>query len=184
MLHVILEEQTPNLSPMNKPSDWVKENQDDLKEFLKFAESNDYAVGIASNQVSRDGERIKDRYAGIKIDGKWVIAVDPKIIKTEGEPVECDEGCLTWPGKTIVAKRYPKIKVEFYTLEGKMHTRDVGNKFEAQVWQHEINHLNGVEEQVFEDGFRTVRRTKPKVGRNAPCPCGSNKKYKHCCMRK
>lgn len=23
-------------------------------------------------------------------------------------------------------------------------------------------------------------RTKPKVGRNAPCPCGSGKKYKHC----
>lgn len=22
---------------------------------------------------------------------------------------------------------------------------------------------------------------KPKVGRNAPCPCGSGKKYKHCC---
>lgn len=24
-------------------------------------------------------------------------------------------------------------------------------------------------------------RTEPKVGRNAPCPCGSGKKYKHCC---
>jgi preprotein translocase subunit SecA len=22
-----------------------------------------------------------------------------------------------------------------------------------------------------------------KVGRNAPCPCGSGKKYKHCCGR-
>lgn len=26
----------------------------------------------------------------------------------------------------------------------------------------------------------TVRRTKPKVGRNDPCPCGSGKKYKKC----
>lgn len=23
----------------------------------------------------------------------------------------------------------------------------------------------------------------PKIGRNAPCPCGSGKKYKHCCGR-
>ncbi len=23
-----------------------------------------------------------------------------------------------------------------------------------------------------------------KVGRNAPCPCGSGKKYKHCCLNK
>ena len=28
---------------------------------------------------------------------------------------------------------------------------------------------------------KTVIRTGPKVGRNEPCPCGSGKKYKHCC---
>lgn len=30
---------------------------------------------------------------------------------------------------------------------------------------------------------QTVRREAPKVGRNDPCPCGSGKKYKHCCGR-
>ena len=29
----------------------------------------------------------------------------------------------------------------------------------------------------------TFRREQPKVGRNDPCPCGSGKKYKHCCGR-
>lgn len=29
----------------------------------------------------------------------------------------------------------------------------------------------------------TIRRETPKVGRNDPCPCGSGKKYKHCCGR-
>ena len=28
---------------------------------------------------------------------------------------------------------------------------------------------------------QTIRREKPKIGRNQPCPCGSGKKYKHCC---
>ena len=28
----------------------------------------------------------------------------------------------------------------------------------------------------------TIRRISPKVGRNEPCPCGSNRKYKHCCL--
>ena len=33
-----------------------------------------------------------------------------------------------------------------------------------------------------EENARTpVRRTKKKVGRNQPCPCGSGKKYKKCC---
>ncbi len=30
----------------------------------------------------------------------------------------------------------------------------------------------------------TFRRTEDKVGRNDPCPCGSGKKYKNCCMNK
>jgi len=29
-----------------------------------------------------------------------------------------------------------------------------------------------------------IRRETPKVGRNAPCPCGSGKKYKKCCGRR
>jgi hypothetical protein len=28
-----------------------------------------------------------------------------------------------------------------------------------------------------------IKRTKPKTGRNQPCPCGSSKKYKKCCGR-
>jgi uncharacterized protein len=30
-------------------------------------------------------------------------------------------------------------------------------------------------------GIGTLANYKPKVGRNAPCPCGSGKKFKHCC---
>jgi preprotein translocase subunit SecA len=29
-----------------------------------------------------------------------------------------------------------------------------------------------------------IRNKGPKVGRNEPCPCGSGKKYKNCCMKK
>ena len=36
------------------------------------------------------------------------------------------------------------------------------------------------------NGGRVVsfKRNSPKVGRNAPCPCGSGKKYKKCCLNK
>jgi uncharacterized protein len=30
---------------------------------------------------------------------------------------------------------------------------------------------------------RPVRHAGPRVGRNAPCPCGSGRKYKHCCLQ-
>jgi preprotein translocase subunit SecA len=34
--------------------------------------------------------------------------------------------------------------------------------------------------QGTEGKVETIRREQPKVGRNAPCPCGSGKKYKQC----
>lgn len=34
------------------------------------------------------------------------------------------------------------------------------------------------------EDFTPYVRSEKKVGRNDPCPCGSGKKYKHCCMRK
>jgi len=41
-------------------------------------------------------------------------------------------------------------------------------------------------EWLYEEGQvtpKTVVRSSPKVGRNEPCPCGSGKKFKHCCGR-
>ena len=35
-----------------------------------------------------------------------------------------------------------------------------------------------------EQKVEQIRREKPKVGRNAPCPCGSGKKYKNCCQKR
>lgn len=32
-----------------------------------------------------------------------------------------------------------------------------------------------------DQGAKPVKRTEEKIGRNAPCPCGSGKKYKKCC---
>jgi preprotein translocase subunit SecA len=49
--------------------------------------------------------------------------------------------------------------------------------------QHIIEH-RGMLSEGQEDAdmaIKTVRRQGAKVGRNAPCPCGSGKKYKKCC---
>jgi tetratricopeptide (TPR) repeat protein len=42
-------------------------------------------------------------------------------------------------------------------------------------------HIDFGEEDPESEQPVTVRRSQPKVGRNDPCPCGSGKKYKHCC---
>ena len=45
----------------------------------------------------------------------------------------------------------------------------------AAIWQRQ--------RQDTAPGTVTVTRTSPKVGRNDPCPCGSGKKYKKCCLK-
>lgn len=37
--------------------------------------------------------------------------------------------------------------------------------------------------RVLRNGPAPLKASSPKVGRNDPCPCGSGKKYKHCCLK-
>jgi len=38
--------------------------------------------------------------------------------------------------------------------------------------------------RVYWQSKRQVVHTTPKVGRNDPCPCGSGRKHKKCCLAK
>jgi hypothetical protein len=48
------------------------------------------------------------------------------------------------------------------------------------------NYRKNKEQAALENGGKVVpfKRDSPKVGRNDPCPCGSGKKYKKCCLNK
>jgi preprotein translocase subunit SecA len=43
------------------------------------------------------------------------------------------------------------------------------------------NDLRKVLTDIKENKPKPIIRTEPKTGRNDPCPCGSEKKYKKCC---
>ncbi len=51
-------------------------------------------------------------------------------------------------------------------------------KLEKQGLSPKFINLDGTEKRP---EIQTFRRDKPKIGRNEKCPCGSGKKYKHCC---
>ena len=58
---------------------------------------------------------------------------------------------------------------------------------EERAKRLQFQHRSGNGEAGDESGNavrqQTVKRDQPKVGRNEQCPCGSGKKYKHCCGR-
>ncbi|MEG0291124.1 MAG: preprotein translocase subunit SecA [Anaerovoracaceae bacterium] len=74
------------------------------------------------------------------------------------------------------------------TLETNTERRAVAPKGEEgfeNVDEKYLSQNQGMEEGAEiperESKQETIRRDAPKVGRNDPCPCGSGKKYKHCC---
>jgi uncharacterized protein len=54
----------------------------------------------------------------------------------------------------------------------------------AAAGMSKIYHYFEAQRLLGNDSFgnmTTFRRSMPKIGRNEPCPCGSGKKFKHCC---
>ena len=70
----------------------------------------------------------------------------------------------------------------------------IGNVIDEIGWWACFQDTNGedfsnrepheVEDDFWSTPVQTVVRPGPKIGRNDPCPCGSGKKYKKCCLGK
>ena len=60
---------------------------------------------------------------------------------------------------------------------------DADYLYSLEQWETVLGEEKMVEIAKEYKQSRTVRRAAPKIGRNDPCPCGSGKKYKHCCGR-
>jgi uncharacterized protein len=47
---------------------------------------------------------------------------------------------------------------------------------------HTVYELHKGRKNISANPFQAANQNKPKVGRNDPCPCGSGKKFKKCCL--
>ncbi len=99
-------------------------------------------IGLAAPQV---GESL----ALSLIDLAWehnesdpVIIINPRIMETDGKKTD-DEGCLSFPLITASVNRATKILVKFHNTDGREITRELEG-FIARVFQHEVDHLNGI----------------------------------------
>ncbi len=61
------------------------------------------------------------------------------------------------------------------TKEQEVHTHDHDHG--------EVGHVHGLNcnHSHHHHALKPITRDAPKVGRNDPCPCGSEKKFKKCC---
>jgi peptide deformylase len=178
---IIPNQQTPRVPEMGDVKQFLIDHKEEWRSFVLFASHRRNAVGLAANQTSIDGERFMHRvFALMDIkDRTWRLIVNPAIEEYIGMKELKEEGCLTWVGKRIIAERSFAVRVSHYSIEGEKII-ETYKGFEAQIWQHEINHLNGVEERIEELSFRLPKQN--DIGRNEKCPCDSGKKFKQCCI--
>ncbi len=127
----------------------------DIEDLKKMLREGNNAAGLAAPQIG-----LNKRFFGSKElgEGDVLVFINPEIKKTYGEKIypkiidedkkESDflEGCLSFPGFFGTVKRFLEIEVSWQELsEGRLLTknRKLGG-FEAIVWQHEFDHLDGV----------------------------------------
>jgi peptide deformylase len=100
-------------------------------------------VGIAAPQV----EISKQLIAVQRLDKEnepFEFYINPKIISTLGEKQLGGEGCLSVPGMRGDVERYRNITIEYNDIESFEVKSEVIEGFTAVIFQHEIDHLNGV----------------------------------------
>lgn len=113
---------------------------------LDWEDSRDHEVGVALAAVQVDRLLrivvIRNNFDNKK-DRTFAVFINPVITKYEGEIVEDYEGCLSVPDVYGKVPRYSKVRIKAQDINGK-EVRLTADGFLARVFQHEIDHTNGI----------------------------------------
>lgn len=140
--HPILREKAEEVQHIQNPE--VQELIDDM--IATVADVN--GVGIAAPQVYRNerifiiASRPGPRYPDAP-ELEPTAMVNPVIIHTSNNVEKEWEGCLSIPGIRGLVPRYKTIKVGYYTRKEKYVETELDD-FIARIFQHELDHLNGM----------------------------------------
>jgi len=132
-------------SVLRKKAEEVENIDFEIISLAKDMEDTMYAapgVGLAAPQVSVSKRLILVDPTGHKDSGKLIVMVNPEIIEEEGQDT-AGEMCLSVPELQVDVPRATRILVRGYDLDGK-ELRFEAEGFLARIFQHEIDHLNGI----------------------------------------
>ena len=128
-------------------TDEIKQIVNDMQAVtIDWDHSRDHEVGVALAAVQIDRLYkivvVRNNYDN-KDDHGFTTFINPKITKFEGQLIEDYEGCLSVPNVYGKVPRYEKVKVKALGLNGK-EFRVNAEGFLARIFQHEIDHCNGL----------------------------------------
>lgn len=122
------------------------DNLRDLVEGMVETMRESAGVGLAAPQVG-----VLERVIVLEVpededepgSGQMHVVINPKITRASDDKVDGNEGCLSIPGYVGEVTRHDIVTIRGQDLKGRK-IRVNANGFLARVFQHEIDHLEGV----------------------------------------
>ena len=164
-----------SLASEGKRDEFISELKQDAREFYEEREKMMDEIHVDMREV----ERVMLLRS---VDTRWMDHIDAMDQLRDGI------GFRAYSGKNPVTEYQIEATHMFEELNHLIREDTVRRVYQTkvQVTPERVQTAKPVEARMAGDGPRQPRRVKPgqKVGRNDPCPCGSGKKYKNCCMLK
>jgi peptide deformylase len=105
-------------------------------------------IGLSAPQIGIDA-----RVCVIDVPNLQLVLVNPVIIGQSESKISCTEGCLSFPGKSVVTERRLWVEVSADNIQPRIFgvdlSRVTGKPYERAVLegicvQHELDHLEGI----------------------------------------
>ncbi|NNJ13167.1 peptide deformylase [Chloroflexales bacterium ZM16-3] len=140
-----------NCRPVKLPDRNLKQLVADMFETMREANG----VGLAAPQVGLPIQlciievpaEIEEQEDGTEVEvapAEEYVLINPRIVKTSGDEVMRDEGCLSLPGWYGMVPRHSWVTVEFQDQNGKLRRLRKADGLLGWAIQHEVDHLHGV----------------------------------------
>ena len=121
-----------------------------IKDMSKAMATQKDGIAIAAPQIGINlrifvvsGLLLKEVDKSFKGDGSDLVFINPEIIKMSKEKKDAEEGCLSVRWLYGKVRRASRTTIIAYNENGQKIERGASGVL-AQVFQHEIDHLNGI----------------------------------------
>ena len=130
--------------PITKPgSTAVRVIIDDLRETLRdFRGRHGYGRGIAAPQIGAPVRIIYLEFTDAE-DDDGLVLINPEVVDIGNEDFTVCDDCFSFPNMLVRVQRAFRVRVRYQDTKGAAHERDFEGG-EAELIQHELDHLDGV----------------------------------------
>lgn len=159
MVRKIIKFPAPSLRLVCTPVDFERDDRqrllDHVQDLHDTLSETSNGVALASNQIEQLGRRV---FVVRKIGDITLphVVVNPIWTSVGEKRAEVGEGCLSIPELAAFSvSRFTTIQMTWQDIDGRRHAAEF-NGFEAQIVQHECEHLDG---RLLSDRFDRRRYT-------------------------